>query len=142
MKKLPISISNLPEMINDNFIYIDKTAYIKQLIDGNKYCFLSRPRRFGKSLLINTLYHLFSANEKLFHNLFIHPHWNWSVKYPVLKFDLSKQTHKTPEGLNKYLLQQLKENQQRLKINCKYNNDASFCFSELIQKSKKNTNSG
>jgi hypothetical protein len=136
MKKLPISISNLPEMINDNFIYVDKTAYIKQLIDGNKYCFLSRPRRFGKSLLVDTLYHLFLANEKLFKGLYIHPHWDWSISYPVLKFDLSKQTHKTPEGLNQYLLTQLKENQQRLGIECKYNNNVSFGFSELIQKAR------
>ncbi len=134
MKKLPISISNLPEMINDNFIYVDKTAYIKQLIDGNKYCFLSRPRRFGKSLLINTLYHLFSANEKLFKDLYIHPFWDWSIQYPVLKFDLSKETHRTPEGLNQYLLKQLQFNQQRLKVECKENNNVSFFFNELIRK--------
>ena len=136
MKKLPISISNLPEMINNNFIYVDKTSYIKQLIDSNKYCFLSRPRRFGKSLLVNTLYHLFSANKKLFKNLYIHPYWDWSVQYPVLKFDLSKKTHKTPEGLNQYLLAQLEDNQQRLKIQCKRNHDATFCFNELIRKAR------
>ena len=133
MKRLPISISNLPEIINDNYIYVDKTAYIKALIDGNKYCFLSRPRRFGKTLLLDTLYHLFSSNEKLFQHLYIHPFWDWSIQYPILRFDLSKRTHKTAKGLNKYLLTQLEENQQRLKVKCKRNDDVSFCFSELIR---------
>jgi len=137
MKKLPISISNLPEIIQGDYIYVDKTPYIKKLVDNNKYCFLSRPRRFGKSLLVSTLQHLFAGNEKLFRHLFIHPHWDWSITYPVLKFDLSQETHKTAESLNKYLLQQLKFNQQRLNVECSEKDNVSFCFQELIRNAYK-----
>ncbi len=136
MKKLPIGISTLEKIINGHFVYVDKTAYIYDLTEGAGYYFLSRPRRFGKSLLLDTLQQLFEGHEKLFQGLYIHPLWDWSIQYPVLKFDLSKKTHKTPEGLNKYLLTQLEDNQKRLKIQCKRNNDAVFCLSELIRKAR------
>ena len=134
MKKLPLSISNLPEMIQGNYIYIDKTAYIETLVNENKYCFFSRPRRFGKSLLVDTLYHLFSSNENLFQDLSIYPHWDWSIKHPVLKFDLSKKRHKTAQDVKTYLLDQLATNQKRLNIHCNQVDDVSFCFQELIRK--------
>ena len=92
IKKLPIGLSSLEKMRTGNFVYVDKTAYIHQLTEGAGYYFLSRPRRFGKSLLIDTLHHLFIGNETLFQDLYIHPHWDWSIKHPVLKFDLSKKT--------------------------------------------------
>ena len=137
MKKLPISISNLPEMIQGNYIYVDKTAYIEKLVSENKYCFLSRPRRFGKSLLVDTLQHLFEGNKTLFCDLYIHPHWDWHIKYPVLTFDLSKKRHKTVEDLKTYLLYQLENNQKRLGIQCNQVDDASFFFQDLIKNSRK-----
>jgi hypothetical protein len=136
MKKLPIGISTLAKMINGHFVYVDKTSYIHDLTEGAGYYFLSRSRRFGKSLLVDTLQQLFEGHETLFQGLYIQPFWDWSTQYPVLKFDLSKRTHKTPEGLNQYLLTQLRENQQRLKIQCTSNQDAAFYFSELIQKAR------
>ena len=84
MKKLPIGISTLERIISGNCVYVDKTAHIQTLLDKGSYYFLSRPRRFGKSLLVDTLHQLFAGNEPLFQGLHIHPHWDWAVQYPVI----------------------------------------------------------
>jgi hypothetical protein len=63
MKKLGIGISDFKELIKGNYIYVDKTEYIYKLINSGKYYFLSRPRRFGKSLLLSTIRYLFEGKE-------------------------------------------------------------------------------
>jgi hypothetical protein len=63
MKKLGIGISDFKELIEGNYIYVDKTEYIYKLINSGKYYFLSRPRRFGKSLLLSTIRYLFEAKK-------------------------------------------------------------------------------
>ena len=65
-RKLPIGIQTFREIREQNHYYVDKTAYIRRLVDEGKHYFLSRPRRFGKSLLIDTLKELFEGNEPLF----------------------------------------------------------------------------
>jgi len=77
MKKLPIGISDFKELIEGNYIYIDKTEYIYKLINQGKYYFLSRPRRFGKSLLLSTIRYLFEGQKELFKDLYIADKWNW-----------------------------------------------------------------
>ncbi len=69
MKKLPIGIQTFSEIIENNYVYVDKTAIAAQMIDRYKYVFLSRPRRFGKSLFLDTLYNLFEGKKKLFTGL-------------------------------------------------------------------------
>jgi hypothetical protein len=86
VKKLPIGIATLSEMRKNNYVYIDKTQHIANLMNG-KYYFLSRPRRFGKSLLIDTLKEAFSANKELFTGLYLENNWDWSVSYPIIHFD-------------------------------------------------------
>ena len=71
LKKLPLGISTFSEIIQENYVYVDKTEHIYQMVTGGKYYFLSRPRRFGKSLLVSTLAELFSGNKELFKNLWI-----------------------------------------------------------------------
>ncbi len=66
MKKLPIGIQNFREIREENYCYVDKTSYIEKLILSGKYYFLSRPRRFGKSLLVDTIKELFSGSKSLF----------------------------------------------------------------------------
>lgn len=85
-KKLPIGIQTLREIREEGYYYVDKTPIALQLIGQGKYFFLSRPRRFGKSLFLDTLKELFEANAKLFNGLYAEKHWDWSVKYPVLRF--------------------------------------------------------
>ena len=90
MKKLPIGISDFRELIEGNYIYIDKTEYIYRLINQGKYYFLSRPRRFGKSLLLSTIRYLFEGRRELFKGLYIEDKWNWEEVYPVIRIDLSQ----------------------------------------------------
>lgn len=83
-KKLPIGISTLEDIIYDNYSYVDKTQTVARLINTGKYYFLSRPRRFGKSLLLDTLKQVFLGNKKLFAGLFIENNWDFDVVYPVV----------------------------------------------------------
>ncbi|MDR0913057.1 MAG: AAA family ATPase, partial [Methanobrevibacter sp.] len=72
MKKLPIGIQTFEDIIEDNYLYVDKTKYIYELLNSGKPYFLSRPRRFGKSLFLSTLKQLFEGNKKLFEGLYIY----------------------------------------------------------------------
>jgi Predicted AAA-ATPase/PD-(D/E)XK nuclease superfamily len=86
MKNLPIGIQTLPKLINSNCVYVDKTEIIHRLVTTGKFYFLSRPRRFGKSLLVSTLKELFQANKPVFEGLWIENNWDWSKNNPVLHF--------------------------------------------------------
>jgi hypothetical protein len=102
MKKLPIGIQTFSEIREEGYLYIDKTEQIYNLIERGKIYFLSRPRRFGKSLLISTIEELFKGNKKLFRGLYIHGKWNWN-KFPVIKLDFSDKNYETPEKLKESL---------------------------------------
>ncbi|CBL46229.1 Conserved hypothetical protein [gamma proteobacterium HdN1] len=84
-KRLPIGIQTLREIREDNCYYVDKTPLALRLVQQGKYFFLSRPRRFGKSLFLDTLKELFEGNEALFKGLYAEKHWDWSVKHPVIR---------------------------------------------------------
>jgi Predicted AAA-ATPase len=86
MKNLPIGIQTLPEIRAKDCVYVDKTRLVHQLATTGKYYFLSRPRRFGKSLLISTLKELYLGNKALFEGLWVENNWDWSKKNPVLHF--------------------------------------------------------
>lgn len=80
MKKLPIGIQTFSEIIENDYVYVDKTDIAVDLIDRYKYVFLSRPRRFGKSLFVDTLHNLFGGNQELFSGLAIEKKHDWSKK--------------------------------------------------------------
>ncbi len=84
MKKLPIGIQTFSQIREENYIYIDKTKEAFDLITNYKYAFLSRPRRFGKSLFLDTLRNIFEGNKEFFEGLYIYDKWDWSKKYPVI----------------------------------------------------------
>ncbi|MFN8578227.1 MAG: AAA family ATPase [Candidatus Sericytochromatia bacterium] len=99
MKKLPIGKQTFRDLINENNLYVDKTEDIYNLLNDNaKYFFLSRPRRFGKSLLISTLEEIFSGNQELFKGLYIYDKIEWK-KYPVIKIDFAKMDLSSLEKL-------------------------------------------
>ncbi|UHJ64383.1 ATP-binding protein [Melaminivora jejuensis] len=85
-KQLPIGIQTLAKIRAKDCYYVDKTPIALRLIAQGSYFFLSRPRRFGKSLFLDTLKELFEGNRALFEGLHAEQHWDWSVKYPVLRF--------------------------------------------------------
>jgi len=109
MKKLPIGIQTLSKIIEENYYYVDKTAFVKKL-EGGGYYFLSRPRRFGKSLFLDTLKEAFSGNKELFKGLYLYDNWDWSKKYPVVRLDLSIALSDTVERLEESLNSLLNEN--------------------------------
>jgi hypothetical protein len=93
MKKLPIGIQSFSKLRSDDYLYVDKTAYIYRLITQGTVFFLSRPRRFGKSLLVSTLESLFKGEKELFEGLYIYDKVDWNASYPVIKFDWSCIRH-------------------------------------------------
>jgi len=88
-RDLSLTSQTFSEIIKNNQVYVDKTRQIYELIHLGKYLFLSRPRRFGKSLLITTLKELFAGNKDLFKGLWIHNKISWE-KYPIIHIDMSK----------------------------------------------------
>jgi Predicted AAA-ATPase/PD-(D/E)XK nuclease superfamily len=133
MKKLPVGIQTFSEIINEDYLYIDKTGIAYSLIDRFKYVFLSRPRRFGKSLFLDTLKNIFEGNRELFRRLLIEEQWNWDVQYPVIKISFSGGI-RSQETLRKNLFYILNDNQERLDVACAEKEDPNQCFAELINK--------
>ena len=106
-RRLPIGIQTFREIREDGCYYVDKTALIRQLAEGGKHYFLSRPRRFGKSLLLDTIKELFEGNEALFRGLDIHDQWDWNIRHPVLRLDFGSGDFGQPGWLNEDLTIQL-----------------------------------
>lgn len=99
MKKLrlPLGIQNLREIRREGHYYVDKTDYVCQLARQSKYNFLSRPRRFGKSLFVDTIKEAFEGNKELLEGLAIYDKWDWSVRYPVVRLDYSGGNFLNPD---------------------------------------------
>lgn len=104
----PVGIQSFEEVRKGNYCYVDKTALIYQLVKTNKYYFLSRPRRFGKSLLISTLEAYFLGKKELFNGLALEELEKDWITYPVLHLDLNTQKYNTPEALTNVLEEILK----------------------------------
>ena len=106
-RKLPIGIQTFREIREDGCYYVDKTPYIQRLLDAGKHFFLSRPRRFGKSLFLDTCKELFEGNEALFEGLAIHEHWDWSVRHPVVRLSFGSGSFTAPGGVQARVREQL-----------------------------------
>ena len=131
MKKLPIGIQEFRKLREGGYIYVDKTEYIYKLITEGSYYFLSRPRRFGKSLLVNTLAELFSGCKELFKGLWIENKIEWD-KHPVIHFDFSRMGYKEV-GLEIALGKSLNNNAEQNNVKLT-NKGIALRFEELIQK--------
>ena len=102
-QKLPIGIQSFEDLRNKGFKYVDKTAIVYKLVTEGKYYFLSRPRRFGKSLLLNTFESYFLGKRELFNGLAIAEQEHDWTEYPVLHLDLNTQKYDSPEALSTLL---------------------------------------
>lgn len=100
MKNLPLGINTLSMLLESDCVYVDKTALALNLIKIPGRFFLSRPRRFGKSLFVDTLKEIFEGNEQLFRGLYIHDKWDWGRKFPVIKIDFAGGVLKSREELD------------------------------------------
>ena len=96
-KKLPIGIQTFAKIREGDHYYVDKTGLAVDLVEGGSHYFLSRPRRFGKSLFLDTLKELFEGHQALFKGLAAESRWDWSVKYPVLRISFGGGWYASPE---------------------------------------------
>ena len=103
-KKLPVSINDFETMRNDGYLYVDKTQDVYRMVTQGKFYFLSRPRRFGKSVLVTTLKCLFQGKKELFDGLWIaeNGEWDWQ-EHPVILLDFTEISNTNPEQLERDL---------------------------------------
>lgn len=107
MTKYPIGIQTFSNIREEQYLYVDKTQYVYELANTKKYVFLSRPRRFGKSLLASTFHAYFSGRKELFKGLAIEQLEKEWTQYPVLHFSLSTAKRGTVEDLDSVISTQL-----------------------------------
>ena len=132
LRNLPIGRQYFASIRKDNALYIDKTEYIYNLCSpADSAYFLSRPRRFGKSLTLDTINELFKGNRALFQGLWIEDKWDWSETFPVIRLSLDGIGHE--DGLKKALLVELQRIAKTFELTLQADN-ISIAFRELIDK--------
>lgn len=140
LKPLPMSIADFQDLKASGYLYIDKTKGIYSIANSleRRACFLSRPRRFGKSLLISTFKHLFSGNKELFKDTWIYnSDWKWE-KYPIIHLDMSKVSANSIEGLESNITKQLKAIANEYNIEIDLTGQINSQMDDLITKLSKN----
>lgn len=137
-KKLPIGIQTFAKIREENCYYVDKTRLIEKLVTQGSNYFLSRPRRFGKSLLVDTIGELFAGNQTLFEGLYIYDRWDWCVQYPVIRLSFGGGVIENRADLEIKIQEQLRINQANLQITCS-EKTAHVCFAELVRFSHEKT---
>ena len=99
-RKYPIGIQSFEKLRNDGYLYVDKTFFVKELSEWGCHYFLSRPRRFGKSLFVDTLHCAFEGKKHLFEGLYLEDKWDWDKKHPVLKVSFGSGMHRSVESVD------------------------------------------
>ena len=117
---LPIGIQTLRTLREEDCYYVDKTPYVERLVREGKRYFLSRPRRFGKSLFLDTLKEFFEGNEALFAGLYIHDRHDWSQRHPVVRLSFGGGTFKEPDLLEANVMEQLAAIERRAGVRTEY----------------------
>jgi hypothetical protein len=133
-KRLPIGIQTFAKIRDGDHYYVDKTGFALRLIDEGTHYFLSRPRRFGKSLFLDTLAELFAGNEPLFRGLHAHGRWDWSVRHPVIRLSFGAGVIENRAELDRRIRALLLKNQESLGVTCRDTDDIPGCFGELIER--------
>jgi hypothetical protein len=132
MLHLPVGINTFSSIRTGGYVYVDKTEHVHRLVLKQGRYFLSRPRRFGKSLFLDTLKELFEGNEKLFQGLYIHDKWDWGAVHPVIKLDFGEGRLRGREQLQEKIGELLTVNQQRLGAELQFQSNSGR-FAELIR---------
>ena len=132
LKKLPLGIQTFKEIINENYLYVDKTKIAFDLITNNKYIFLSRPRRFGKSLFMDTIHTIYEGDKEYFKELYIFDKWDWEVTCPVIKISFAGE-FENKEVTKNIIKAILDKNKKRLALEFENSDDISIYFNQLIQ---------
>ena len=137
MKKLPVGIQSFKDLRSNGYLYVDKTQDIHRMITSGKPFFLSRPRRFGKSLLVSTLEEIFKGNKALFEGLYIYDHWDWTQQNPVIRLDFANINNSSSAELESDLSAKISNIAQDCSINLSRRLGGGFA--ELIEKMHRST---
>ena len=127
----PIGIQNFEKLREGGYVYVDKTSLIHKLVNSGTYYFLSRPRRFGKSLLISTMEAYFKGKKELFKGLAMELMEKEWIEYPVLHLDLNSGRYLNPEDLDVVLDQHLNNWEAQYGVVRKYD-DCSARMNDII----------
>ena len=132
-RTLPVGIQTLGNIRARNCYYVDKTPHVLRLVEEGTHYFLSRPRRFGKSLLIDTLKELFEGNADLFRGLAIHGQWDWTARHPVVRFRFGSGEYGQPDGVREDADLQLAAMERRARLE-PVRAGTSLRFRELVER--------
>ena len=119
-RRLPIGIQTFRTLRERDCYYVDKTGYIERLLDEGTHYSLSRPRRFGKSLFLDTLKELFEGSEELFEDLHIHAGHDWSERHPVVRLSFGGSSFTEPAHLHANVLAQLEGVAEQQGVSVRY----------------------
>ena len=133
---LPLGLQTFAKVREGGFAYVDKTAHALDLANDAGIYFLARPRRFGKSLFLDTLLNLFEGRRELFSGLHAESNWDWEVKYPVVKLDMSGGFRNADE-LSSMLADDLRYAADDMGLDLAQHSEASRLFKELLYKAHK-----
>lgn len=136
MKKLPIGIQTFSKIREEGYLYVDKTPQIHRLLTTGNYFFISRPRRFGKSLTLSTIKEIYSGNRALFEGLWIENQWNWEKIHPVVHIQFNEIGYNT-NGLETALHQTLDREAERFEVtlpDTSYDQKFRFLLEKVAQK--------
>ena len=134
-KRLPIGLQTLSRLMEDGCYYADKSGYAVDLAQTGTYYFLSRPRRFGKSLFLDTLKEMFEGNAALFQGLAAENRWDWTKKHPVIRISFGDGVLQSRAELDERIHELLLDNQRRLGVTCTHTS-VSGQLSELIAQAR------
>ncbi|MCD8386171.1 MAG: ATP-binding protein [Bacteroidales bacterium] len=137
--RYPIGEQSFRKLREDGCVYVDKTHFIPELLWTSNFIFLSRPRRFGKSLLLSTIEAYFRGEKELFDGLWLGEHETEWTQYPVLHFDMTNTICKDAEQMNEYLLSRCEAYEVEYDLNLKPTTDLGVRFSNLIKGVKEKT---
>ncbi len=129
IQKYPIGHQDFKKIREGGFVYVDKTRYVYNMAEKGGYYFLSRPRRFGKSLMVSTLDYLFQGKKELFEGLFVYDKWQFE-EYPIVRISFSDIGYREI-GLVEALIRKLKNIAEKYHIVLK-SDTPSLIFQEII----------
>ena len=132
-RKLPVGIQTFRRIREEGYYYVDKTGYARRIVqDAGTHYFLSRPRRFGKSLFLDTLKELYEGSEPLFRGLAVHDGWDWSKHHPVVRLSFGSGNFKRPGVLEEIAAAQLEDIGRRAGVDSR-GGSAPVLFRRLIE---------
>jgi hypothetical protein len=131
MQQLALDTQSFEKLRKGKYLYVDKTEVIYKMITSGRIYFLSRPRRFGKSLLVSTLEALFRGKKELFEGLYLYDKWEWE-EYPVITIDWAGINHSTPEEMKESLVLYLKKIAQNYQVILEAKSAVDY-FRDLIE---------